>query len=339
MNTGTVRQLFLRETARLPQFAHPSPERPAIRPRSEGWTDLDRATRDYEYYPNMLGILELLAPRGLDLTSKVKIVRHQDQRHDLTKMERDGVLELYQSYQAKPVFECDYIVSFIGLENSRARFFGVYRVAGPAVSAREHPLPPDFEYPDFAPRPENYFYALEAVPGFDDLKNRVVIDWGMSALAWHQWLAKPGVSPKDKEVVEILPSGYVRDFPGYLDFTISFDELAAIIENPLANRQWHRMLSAVAGVYLIVDGRTGKQYVGSACGEGGLLGRWTQYAATGHGGNVQLRELVAGDTSYRHDFTFTVLRTLPRTLTQKEVVGFESLYKKKLGSRAFGLNS
>jgi hypothetical protein len=280
----------------------------------------------------MLGILELLAPRGLDLNARIKLVRHQDKRYDLLDLARRGLLEIYQSYQAKPVFECDYIISFLGLENNRARLFGVYKV-GARLPESARPVPSDYIYSDPSNQDQNgYFYELSSVEGFEDIKDRVVIDWGKSALAWHQWLT-------NKEVVEILPPGYVRDFPGYLDFVISFDELSAIIASPAANREWHRMLGAVAGVYLITDLATGKQYVGSAYGEAAILGRWKAYAGTGHGGNKQLMSLIAQDINYARNFQLTILRTLPRTLTLGEVVSYEILYKRKLGSRAFGLNS
>jgi len=39
-----------------------------------------------------------------------------------------------------------------------------------------------------------------------------------------------------------------------------------------------------------------------------------------------------------HEFRFSILRTLPRTMTAKEVAEVESLYKRKLGTRAFELN-
>lgn len=278
----------------------------------------------------MLGILELLRTRGLDTDARVKLVRHQDKRYDVLELERKGLLELYQSYQSRPVFECDYIVSFIGLENSLARLHGVYRV-GERLKASERPLAADFEYPGFAP-PNGHFYELSGVPGFEDVIGRVVIAWGGSPLAWHQWL-------KNKEVIEVLPVGYVREFPGYLDFTLTFDDLAAIVKNPQAHREWHRMLSTVAGVYLIVDTKTGKQYVGSAYGEKGILGRWKRYADTGHGGNSQLLDICATNPQYARQFQFTILQTLPRTLTRAEVIAYVVLYKTKLGSRAFGLNS
>ncbi|HYE17689.1 MAG TPA: GIY-YIG nuclease family protein [Tepidisphaeraceae bacterium] len=278
----------------------------------------------------MLGLLELLRARGLDTSKRVKLIRHQDQRFDPAKLERDGLFDVYQSYQAKPVFECDLIVSFIGMENSRARLQGVYRV-GQRSPATDRPLPQAYVEMGLW-NPDGHFYELDRLTGFEDVEGRVVIDWGKGTLAWHQWLS-------EKEVIEVLPTGYVRDFPGYLDFVITHDELVRIVNHRDAHREWHRMLSAVAGVYLIVDGRTGRQYVGSAYGQSGILGRWGCYADTGHGGNVQLRELVAADPTYAKDFSFTVLRTLPRTLTRAEVIGFEGLYKRKLGSRAFGLNS
>src|SRR5688572_16151710 len=124
----------------------------------------------------MLGILELLIPRGLDPKSRTKIVRHQDKRYDVHELERKGLLDLYQGYQSKPVFECDYIISFLGLESSRARFHGVFRVVG-KTAASDRPLPADFEYPGFA-NPNGYFYDLTPVTGFEDLIGRVVIHWG-----------------------------------------------------------------------------------------------------------------------------------------------------------------
>lgn len=278
-----------------------------------------------------MNIVELLQLRGLDTRAKIKLIRHQDKRYDVHDLYRTGQIETYQSYQGKPIFECDYIVCFIGMDGSRALFFGVYRVLGGCRPAPDVPIPADFPYPQMV-QENDVFYQLAPLPGFEDLKDRVVVDWGKSPLAWHQWLS-------EKEVIEILPHGYVMDFPGYLDFTITFEELVDIVNHPVANREWHRMLAAVAGVYLIVDAKTGAQYVGSAYGQDGILGRWRQYAKTRHGGNEQLRRLTSAVPDYARHFRFCLLHTLPRTLTKNEVIRYEVLYKKKLGSRAFGLNS
>ena len=42
--------------------------------------------------------------------------------------------------------------------------------------------------------------------------------------------------------------------------------------------------------------KTGKHYVGSASGaQGGIWGRWSEYAHTKHGGNKGIVDLVAAD--------------------------------------------
>jgi len=159
--------------------------------------------------PSGKSLWSLLTQRGLSSTDRVKVMRHADPRYDIDELAREGWLEVYQSYQAKRIFECDYVVFFIGTKNFRARFFGVYRVILPPVAANTRPLPPNCPY-DFSDRgPNDWFYELEAVPGFEDLRS-VVIDWGLGVKARNQWLNKPDDKKKplrDKTVVAGLPTG------------------------------------------------------------------------------------------------------------------------------------
>lgn len=275
-----------------------------------------------------MNITELLKLRGLDEHASVKLVRHQDKRVDLYELVLSGLIETYQACQSKPVLECDYMASFLGLPRGQARFLGLYRVKGRATVA-DVQLPENYT---FSQNPEDLFYILEKVPGFEDLEQRVVIDWGGSTRSWHQWL-----SPK--EVVQVLPKGFARPFPGYLDFILPHQELVQIIHNPESNRAWHTALTSVAGVYLIVQASTGAQYVGSAYGAKGILGRWATYVISGHGGNERLRALHSTDPHAYRGFNYSVLRTLPKSLTAREVIEYESSYKTKLGTRAFGLNA
>lgn len=100
------------------------------------------------------------------------------------------------------------------------------------------------------------------------------------------------------------------------------------------------MLSAVKGIYLILDKSTGNKYIGSAYRENGILGRWVEYADTnGHGNNKQLKALIEKDFKYARHFQFTILMTLPKTMTATEVIKREVLFKQKLGTKSFGLNS
>jgi hypothetical protein len=178
-----------------------------------------------------------------------------------------------------------------------------------------------------------YYYDLEAVPEFDSLVDRLVIDWGNNAIAWHQWY-----DTQVKEVDEILPQGYIGGFTGLLDFVLEFDELKNLIDNPDANYEWRHHLSAVNGIYLILDSSTGMQYIGSANGENGIWQRWAEYVANYTGGNKELIALLKADPHHYRHFRYSVLQTLPSNITQREIIAIESLYKDKLGSKAHGLN-
>lgn len=281
----------------------------------------------------MLTLEHLLQPFGLDTSRRTKLVRHQEQGIDVAALHRAGQLEFYQTFQGRPVFaNCDQIVSFLGSVESQAVFVGVYEVLG-VSGPRAIELPDDFLYPKMNVS-SVYVYNLVRDKRFDALSERLVIDWGAGTRSWVQNFKQGG-----KEVVEVLPKGYVKEFPGFLDFILRFDELKTMIENPTANREWHRMLGSVAGIYLILDTLTGRQYVGSAYGDGGIVARWSQYARTGHGGNGQLKALFAERPNARSDLQFSVLQTLSPSLTAREVIAYEQLHKEKLGTRAHGLNS
>ena len=218
----------------------------------------------------------------------------------------------------------------MGIEGTLALLIGVYEV-GVMSPANKIPFPKNYPYTE-ALTGAKYHYSLSECESFFDLKDRVVIDWGKSTRSWHQRL-------REREVVEILPTGYVRDFPGYEEVVLTYAELKKLMDNPLANRRWHKRLSAVAGIYLIADKSTGQLYIGSAYGRAGILGRWANYARTGHGGNAQLIKLLSNKSEHLSNLRFSILRTLPRDLSAKEVIQYEARFKEKLGSRAFGLNS
>jgi hypothetical protein len=138
--------------------------------------------------------------------------------------------------------------------------------------------------------------------------------------------------------LEVRPECYGDPFPGFLEFTLSYARLKEILTSPDSYRDWHKALTGVGGVYLITDAKTGRHYVGSAAGGGGLLARWKAYARNGHGGNKRLRELIKSPAR-REYLSFTILEILDRSTADKEVLAREVLFKRKLGSRVLGLNS
>lgn len=278
-------------------------------------------------------LLQVLKMYDFDITTKTKLIRHKEIKGDLDLLYNLNMIDFYQTIQGHDIFgKCDYIISFMGEDGTKSRFIGIYKKIG--YNKFEDVKPPKgFPYPQML-EPNNFFYELEKTDYLSDLIDRLIIDWGKATKSWHQWL-----NENSKEVVEILPAGYTHPFPGYEDVCLSFKELERIIKNPVPNKKWKEMLSAVYGIYLIVDTTDGSQYVGSAYGQtNGIWGRWQQYVDLKHGGNKKLIELLESEPDRYNYFQFSILRTLSKNLTQKEVITYEEKYKKVLGSRAFGLN-
>jgi hypothetical protein len=249
----------------------------------------------------------------------VKVIRHRAKDRDLQAMVGTKQFARYQNGQSWDVFnKAEIIISFTAERHKYARFAGVWLVHGKGPNAHG-----------------GIQYRTSELPGFEDLIGRLVVAWGDGTRSWAQWFHRQG----DKEVVEILPANYVRDFPGYYDVVLTYGELQKIVDSPDANREWHRMLSAVSGVYLILDTKSGDQYVGSAYGKGGLLQRWRQYAKSGHGGNQELVKLLEKHPNRKDRFQFSILRVLESSSMKSEVIAHECIAKEKLGSRVFGLNA
>jgi hypothetical protein len=226
-----------------------------------------------------LGIVDLLKLFGF-VGERSKLVRHLDKRYDVYDLLRRGWFDAYQATQAKPIFDnLDRIVSFVGLERNRALLVGVYQV-GSKNDAALSALPPGCPHTEWI-APGKFHYDLAKEVGYEALEQRVVIDWGPGALAWHQKIT-------NKAVTEIRAKGSALTmFTDYLDFTLTFRELKSLFEAPDAHSEWRARLSSVAGVYLILAATSGKQYVGSACGGDGIWGRWANYASGGHGGSIE----------------------------------------------------
>mgnify|MGYP000066642462 FL=1 len=165
------------------------------------------------------------------------------------------------------------------------------------------------------------FYELEHIDLLKEYEGRLLIEWGNSALAWAQkaTIEKPIVAIQDK-----------RAFSGYENFVLTYDELKEIVKDPTAYESWHTALSSVNAIYLIVDRENGRQYVGSAYGKDGLLGRWAHYVDSLHGDNKLMKELLCNYPQRYKYFQFSILQLLPKTATPDDVIHTETLWKKKL---------
>lgn len=279
-------------------------------------------------------LVELLQSRGID-TNVTRIVRHAVQsRPYIQEIIRLGHFDLYQATQKTDIFKnTAYFLSFKDLEGTKALLHGFYQIN----SVKQiHVLPPVLASIGNPERwtdtnPPYYQYNIEKLDTLADLEQRLVINWGSATRSWYQ-------TKLDKEVIEILPSGFFKPFPGYNEVILSYAELATVINNPEANRQWKVMLSNVFGVYLNLNKQNGQQYIGSASGKDGFWGRWSEYADTKHGNNIALIELLSKEPDRYIDFQFSILSVLPNSTLKADVTRLESVIKEKLGSRSFGLN-
>jgi limonene-1,2-epoxide hydrolase len=221
----------------------------------------------------------------------------------------------FGSWSGKDVFNCDFIVSF-NVVKGRTVLFGVFEVKG-----KKNVQDKDY----------SFYYDLEQMKEFEDFEDRVVIEWGKAYQSWHQGY------DNEKVIVQILPKGYIGSFPGLLNTVLDFGELERLMQYSEANIEWKNHLSSVNGIYLILDTKTGNQYIGSAYGKEGIWQRWNNYSITRHGGNKELMALCKKE-SYFRNFRFSILQTLPSNITNDEIIKIENLYKEKLGSRVHGLN-
>jgi len=269
----------------------------------------------------------LLKLHGFD-PSTVRIVRHAENRirSDGTSVQSKVIaawrsdpaaFELYSSLHGRPVFgERQYAAIFVAMPDSRTVFAGIWRILGVQENATRVSCS-IVERDD----PMLYLYKLERLTDLAEYERRLSIDWGGATRAWSQ-----NAGAQDKKILAIADEAD-PPFPGWAAFISPIDRI------PLLPVSWQAILSNARSVYLLVNRRTGQQYVGCALGAGGFFNRWSDYAATGHGGNVQLRSTTP------EDLDVSVLEAVGSTATDLDVIAAEVAWKRKLGTRVHGLNS
>lgn len=277
----------------------------------------------------ILSFSDVLRKVELD-PQRVKLIRHSLADKEFKKCYDENMVWEYTSVQnSKFSNGYDYWCVFISGKSTTARFYACYRVTGsmpdtPDVKPDGFPLEDWFQG-------QRMFYNLEPFAPLEEYAGRLLIEWGKGALAWAQkgTNEKPIVAIQDKRI-----------FAGYENVILTYHELKEIVKDPTAYESWHTALSSVNAIYLIVDRENGRQYVGSAYGKGGLLGRWEHYVNSLHGGNKLMRELLCSYPERYTHFQFSILQLLPKTATPEDVIHTETLWKKKLLSyEPIGMNA
>jgi hypothetical protein len=232
-----------------------------------------------------------------------------------------GGFDEWQRWQTRRNFERRFVIALISLPGvQRWLYAGTYASEG-------------------CDRIENramYYYRLHERESCSEFGGRLVVKFArpsrQSYLNMDNW--------GDQLLVgEILPERMsIGEFPGFKAVDLSKVELDTIVSQGLVS--WRTALSNVAGVYLISHLPSGKFYVGSASGEGGIWQRWCQYAKTGHGGNIELKPLA--ETTHGKGaagFRFSILEIADVHASTEDILKRESHWKNILRTRDFGLNA
>jgi hypothetical protein len=265
---------------------------------------------------------DLLMCADIDPAS-TRLARHQDPRSvtgetlfELWINDRPK-FEAYQRVQARKKFHnAEHLAAFVVTPESDTLFVGVYSIQGCEGTPKERICPvSEVQKP-------LYEYALSPSHALSEYRARITIEWAGP----RSWCQRADGTPK--RVTQILRESYgYAPFPGFHAFSVDRSRFDSV---PLA---WREVLRSSSGVYLLVHPETGEQYVGSAYGDRGFLGRFETYACDGHGGNVLLKPLRDAD------WRMSVLEVASSNSDDRAIIARETHWKKKLGTRSHSLNA
>ncbi len=176
----------------------------------------------------------------------------------MRQLQSDGRLEDYQAQQGSQVFECDYVVVFLGLPGTTGLFAGIWEVRGrrdvtPAIMLRDAPNNPWWSEPRYRPprlagegehwwQTTLYIYDLQRTDFADELTDRLVIRFE-GILRGARWLE----GFKSLPIAEIRALGRQKPFMGFDQVCLSYGDLKRLIDHPEANPDWHHALNSTAG--------------------------------------------------------------------------------------------
>lgn len=269
----------------------------------------------------------VLRQAGLD-PADVRLLRHKDNRADPGRgpyhlwLKAPDDFMAYQAIQSpskRTTLSGRYWAAFVATPSDDTLFVGIwsafYLGLNPTRLAR--PQSKDtFEEPATVDT-----YQLTATDYLADLAGRLVVDWSVGQRSWVQY-----AHARDKQVIELRRAFREEEFPGFLRFQTQLSQVPQLPES------WRAILRNAKGIYLLTCPRTQEQYVGSATGADGFVGRWDFYVQNGHGGNVALksREL--------SDYRISILEVAGSSASTPEIIASEELWKRKLQSKEMGLN-
>ena len=272
----------------------------------------------------------------------VLVFRHRPSEPQLNKVlpwlvvEKPKVFNAYQQIQGEKVEKAmqsaKFVASFLGREAGKALYVGLYRVLNwkPLAWQQCASLAEIRELVTFGMTPFSgggrrcyLWFDLKRTDFFSDWIGKLIVSWPGKELSWWRW------ADRNAFLVQTIHEESVLDaaIPDWDKMNFTWDELHVL------PKRWRAAMREWRGIYFVFDSGNRKGYVGSACGDDNILGRWENYAATGHGGNRLLKK------RFPANFRFSILQRVSPDMLAKEVIQIESTWKERLHTRhPFGLN-
>ncbi len=287
----------------------------------------------------VLTLNDLLARAGLDPADTL-VLRHRPPQRELQislPEFAENELEVFEAYQAVQgqqvaamMKKCGLLASFIGMDPGTAIFAGIWRVRGYRPldlsdlvpgSALTRLTDQGVAYVTSPPKVDVLF-DLERLPAYTDWRGRLDISWPSRGFNW-----KLRAEGRD------FPVRAIHEESRFSSKTLDWERLSLTWRQlqslPLRHRE---LLRGLRGVYYIFDERRALGYVGSATGADNMLGRWTDYATSGHGGNKGMAK--CDPESLR----FSILQRTDLQVSRSEVLSLEMSWMQRLRTREHGLN-
>jgi hypothetical protein len=289
-----------------------------------------------------MNLNDLLRSKDID-PEKVLVMRHRPFEPELNKVlpwlasDRPDVFNAYQQTQGEKVEKAmataSFVASFIGREAGKGLFIGLYEIAGAKPITREKywKVPANLElkalgargFGDQVARDSILWFDLRLTEFYANWKGKLIVSWPPPERSWWRRAHKnvmPVVAVREESALD-------AEMPNWDDISVSWEQLRVL------PTRWKTRLQEWRAIYYIFDASDGKGYVGSAYGNSNLLGRWENYGALGHGGNVLLKK-----RDPRH-FRFSILQRVSPDMEAADVIRLEATWKERLHTRApSGLN-
>ena len=294
-----------------------------------------------------MNLNDLLLGNNID-PKHVLVFRHRPPEPDLNKVlpwlaaERPEMFNAYQQTQREKLEKTmqkmmgyGYVASFIGHNPGQALFVGLYSI----VSSKPLTHKEFWKVPAFIEMREKFglrwwhtrepirtsvlWFNLELTDFYAHWKGKLIVGWAPPERSWWRRAHRNEIP-----VTAVLEdNAFNSAMPKWDDKSLTWDELGVL------PARWKSVLSQWRGIYYIFDISVNKGYVGSAYGANNILGRWENYAKSGHGGNRLLKKRNA------RNFHFTILQRVSPDMDVGDVIRLEATWKKRLHTRdPHGLN-